>query len=232
MYTSGMCLIKLKNILLTRLSLSLYAAFVGLFSGPLYAEPDTEAWVSDDNFNRCIQKIAKKHAWTTADDVTSITCHSKKIKSIAGIERFVNLEKLSLHKNNIREALIPSLPKLTHLNLARNALSTMTIAELPKIKEIYLFNNRLKTLEVSRLGALKKLKANANQLISFTYRDLPALEKIYLFDNQMEDIDIYQLPSLSYMDVRQNPMPDSLYEEMDKVTGSTILHDGNADDWK
>ena len=47
----------------------------------------------------------------------------------------------------------------------------------------------------------------------------------------MEHIDIYSLPKMKYMDVRQNPMPDELYEEMDKLKGTTILHDGNADDW-
>ena len=48
----------------------------------------------------------------------------------------------------------------------------------------------------------------------------------------MVDMDIYHLPLAHYIDVRQNPMPDKLYEEMDKLKGITFLHDGNAKDWQ
>ena len=37
-----------------------------------------------------------------------------------------------------------------------------------------------------------------------------------LFNNKMPTIDIYRLPLLKIMDVRQNPMPDVLYDAMNK----------------
>jgi hypothetical protein len=87
-------------------------------------------------------------------------------------------------------------------------------------------------LELAGLPKLKLLKINDNQIVQFTYKDLPALEKIYMFNNVMEHVDIYHLPAMTYMDARQNPMPDPLYEEMDKLKGVTFLHDGNAEDWQ
>ena len=82
------------------------------------------------------------------------------------------------------------------------------------------------------MPGLTLLKINDNQIVKFTYKDLPALEKIYMFNNLMEHVDIYHLPAMKYMDARQNPMPDPLYEEMDKMAGVTFLHDGNAEDWQ
>lgn len=100
------------------------------------------------------------------------------------------------------------------------------------MEEVFAFSNKLTSFELDNLPKLKQIKANSNQLTQFSYKALPELEKIYLFDNLMEMIDIYNLPSMRYMDVRQNPMPDELYEKMDALSGVTILHDGNAEDWQ
>jgi Leucine-rich repeat (LRR) protein len=89
----------------------------------------------------------------------------------------------------------------------------------------------MKDLNLSNLINLEVLKANNNKIENFSYSNIPKLEKMYIFNNQLEAININDLPSLQYMDCRQNPMPDSLYDEMDKVDNTTFLHDGNADDW-
>ena len=89
----------------------------------------------------------------------------------------------------------------------------------------------METLILTNLINLKVLKANNNKIENFSYSNTPKLENMYIFNNQLETINIYDLPSLQYMDCRQNPMPDSLYDEMDKKNDTTFLHDGNAEDW-
>ena len=110
-------------------------------------------------------------------------------------------------------------------------LSHLTISDLPLVNTIYLFDNGLKTLILTNLINLEVFKANNNKIEHFTYINTPKLERVYIFNNQLETIDIYNLPRLHYMDCRQNPMPDSLYDEMDKIDDITFLHDGNAEDW-
>ncbi len=187
--------------------------------------------ISDPKLRQCIHAIATKNNWQRAEDFTAIKCHNKNITHLDGLEHFVNLETLSLHKNEIKMIDIRPLSKLKRLNLARNKIKTLTLSNLAHLSEIFVFGNPLTRLDIQNLPKLKKLKASGNKLTLFQYNELPALEKIYMFNNEMEDIDIHSLPSLKYMDVRQNPMPDPLYEEMDKLKGVTILHDGNADDW-
>ncbi|MFL0805091.1 MAG: hypothetical protein K6L81_15370 [Agarilytica sp.] len=208
------------------------ALFLGILCSSNLVHANSEfIAISDLNFRQCIHELSQKNNWQRPEDFLAIKCHNKNITRLDGIERFVNLETLSLHKNQISSINIGALTKLKRLNLARNNIKTLHLSNLLRLTEVFIFGNSLTQLEIHTLPKLQKLKASGNQLISFKYSALPALTKIYMFDNKMEHIDIHNLPSMKYMDVRQNPMPDPLYEEMDKLKGVTILHDGNADDW-
>lgn len=199
-----------------------------LFCSAVFAFPN----ISGDNaLQACIEKTAKKNNWTTAEQVTELKCHKKKIVSIDGINKLTNLKKLSLFNNRIEAADFSGLDKLEELNVARNKLKIMSISQLPQLKKLYLFSNNAKSLQLNGLPQLVIIKANDNKLLEFRYSNLPLLEKIYIFDNKLKDFDIYNLPKMKYLDCRQNPMPDELYDRMDAVETATILHDGNADDW-
>ena len=187
---------------------------------------------SDGNLQKCITELAQKNNWATVDAVTKIECHSKEIAAIDGLEKFTQLQSLSLYNNQISSAKIKGLPNLRHINLAKNELKTVELADLPALEEFYVFNNKLVNLTLTSLPKLKLLKANENQLLTFNYSDLPQLEKIYIFNNKMVDVDIYHLPKMRYMDCRQNPMPAKLYDDMNALKGVTFLHDGNAKDWQ
>jgi Leucine-rich repeat (LRR) protein len=189
--------------------------------------------VQDSNLQACIQTLMEDQALHRPQDVTQIKCHSKGIRSMAGLAQFKNLESLSLYNNNLAQLDIKlaSFKKLKILNLARNNLTQLTLANLPSLTKLYVFDNDLKTLTLSNMEQLKILKTNNNKINQFSYTQTPLLEKIYIFNNLLEIINIYDLPHLQYMDCRQNPMPDALYDKMDKMNDITFLHDGNAEDW-
>ena len=191
----------------------------------------SESQVADKNLQTCLNDIAAKKQWDSATDFTEIKCHNLDIKSIEGLDVFVNIEKLSLYKNDISSADLRGFKHLQHINLARNKLKMLNLSELPQLVELFFFDNEIVSLTLKDLPRLEEFKGNANAMKAFDYSNLPAVKKVYLFDNELETIDIHNLPSLEYMDVRENPMPDKLYEDMDAMVGVTILHDGNADDW-
>lgn len=189
--------------------------------------------VADSNLQACLQSLVDENKWTDTKDVTVINCHSQDIQSMRGLEQFINLVSLSLYNNQLKQLDIDlkQFKNLKALNLARNNLSQLTISDLSKLNNLYVFDNHLTDLRLSNLAQLQTFKANNNNIEHFSYTNTPKLEKVYIFNNQLETIDIYNLPSLHYMDCRQNPMPDSLYDEMDKIDDVTFLHDGNAEDW-
>ncbi len=212
----------------TRTAIFLLSA-IGFFSGAANA---LDFSASDANFKQCLSALAQKNNWSSVDSVTKIECHSQKISVLDGLEKFSQLQSLSVYNNQITKAVVQNLPNLRYINLAKNSLTFIELSSLPALEELYIFNNKLTALNLKSLPKLKLLKANENQLLTFTYSDLPVLEKIYIFNNLMVDFDINHLPKMHYMDCRQNPMPAKLYDEMDALKGVTFLHDGNAKDWQ
>jgi len=188
--------------------------------------------VPDKHLSDCIIKIAQKKGWNTATELTDLECHNMDIANTSGLEQFPNLVQLSLYRNKLENIDISVFKQLRHLNVAKNQLKSLTIENAPALEELFVFGNRLEQLHLVDLPELKLLKANDNQLTLFEYTNLPVLEKLYLFDNQLENMDIHHLPAAVYMDVRQNPMPDALYDDMDNLPSTTVLHDGNAEDWQ
>ncbi|PCI47013.1 MAG: hypothetical protein COB43_12395 [Oceanospirillales bacterium] len=213
-----------------RHGLNLLVAFILTGIHPAYAATFD---VQDRALHACLQALAENNGWSKPEDVTEIKCHSKDIHSIAGVEQFTQLQSLSLYNNKLEQLDVDLtlLKQLKTLNLARNNLTRLNLTNLPSLSELYLFDNQLETLTLSNLVELKTLKTNNNKIEHFTYLNMSQLEKVYIFNNKLATVDIYSLPKLQYMDCRQNPMPDSLYDEMDKKNDVTFLHDGNAEDW-
>ena len=190
-------------------------------------------FLKDAELHACLQDLAGENYWEQPQGVTNIKCHSKSIRSLQGLESFINLEHLSLYNNRLEhiDVELSAFKKLKTLNLSRNNLTYLSITHLPKLEKMYLFDNGIKTLNLTHLTKLKILKVNNNKIETLNYSHMLKLEKMYIFNNQLETINIHDLPSLQYMDCRQNPMPDSLYDDMDKVDDIAFLHDGNAEDW-
>ena len=188
--------------------------------------------VNDVNLNRCVNKLAAKNGWATAQDVTEIKCHNKKVASVDGLEQFTQLQKLSLYKNRITTIDVSHFPKLKQLNIAGNLLSALDVSQKPDLESLFAFHNPMQALTITNCPSLKTVKANNARLVSFTTTLVPNLEKLYLFDNQLEIIEIDPNGTLRYLDVRHNPMPDEFYDYLDSLSGLTSLHDGNAEDWE
>lgn len=211
-----------------------WLTIIPLLSLPMVGQAHAVTFnVQDAELQVCLQELADSNQWKQPQNVTKIKCHSKNIRSLKGLEKFTELELLSLYNNNLEQIDIDltSFKELKTLNLSRNNLASVTIKNSPQLNKVYLFDNGMETLILTNLVNLKVLKANNNKIENFSYSNTPKLESMYIFNNQLETINFYDLPSLQYMDCRQNPMPDSLYDEMDKQNDITFLHDGNAEDW-
>lgn len=191
------------------------------------------SWVDDDALQHCLEMSAKSNGWSNAEEFTEIKCNSKGVRSLNGLEKFIKVTSLSIYNNKLKniDVDLSYFHELSMLNLARNDLRQASFQGLPKLETLYVFGNKISNLSIVDLPELKLIKAHNNKATQFKYSNTPKLHKIYAFNNQLETFDIDNLPMLEYMDCRQNPMPDALYDKMDKVDSTTFLHDGNADDW-
>lgn len=187
---------------------------------------------ADAALSKCIKEHAQANGWVTAEEVTKLKCHGMDIKNIEGINVFTQLTSLSLFNNELQSVDLSSLNDLEAINIADNKLQNINITGLSKVTSLYLFKNELTTVDFTGLSQLKKLRITNNQLNKVDISSLVALEKAYFFDNKLEDLIVKGLPKLKFIELRQNPMPDEVYDRYDELEGITIVHDGNADDWK
>ncbi len=189
--------------------------------------------VPDAALQQCLQELAHTNHWSQPSDFKKIDCHGLGIESAQGLVQFSQIEELSLYNNKLDrfDIDLSQFQSLKTLNLARNNLISVGIADAPILETVYLFSNRIDTLQLANLAELREIKTHNNKIESFHYSNAPKLKKIYIFNNKLKTIDIHNLPNLEYMDCRQNPMPNELYDEMDRMQGTTFLHDGNAEDW-
>jgi len=207
--------------------------FFCLFSFNSFAQLDISSLsIKDENLAACITAIIHKNAISKISQLTKVKCHGKNIRQLQGIEKLTSLQNLSLYNNKIKTAELSKLSQLAYLNIAGNKLTSINIANLSQLHTLYLFKNKLKHVNFTGLKNIKKLRITNNLLRHVDISPLVALEKAYFFDNKLEDLVILSLPKLSFLEVRQNPMPDEVYDRYDAMAGITIVHDGNADDWK
>lgn len=188
--------------------------------------------LADRGLFDCVTQHAKKNNWQSVSDVDVLKCHGKKISSLDGLEALTKLTSLSLYNNKLQQADLRSFSELEYVNIAGNKLKSIKLAGLNKLHTLYLFKNKLKTIDFTGLTQLKKIRITNNQLESLDISRLVSLEKAYFFDNKLEELVVKGLPKLTFIELRQNPMPDEVYDRYDAIDGITIVHDGNADDWK
>ena len=188
--------------------------------------------IPDENLAKCLKKQLTAKNIKVAEVLTEIKCHGKNIKQLAGLEKFSNLTSISLFNNKLTAVDLTPFRHLTFLNVSNNRLISAKIAGLDKLETLYLFKNKLTHIDFSGLNKVKKIRITNNLLNNIDISPLTSLEKGYFFDNKLEDLIVRNLPNLSFIELRQNPMPDEVYDRYDAIDGITIVHDGNADDWK
>lgn len=196
-----------------------------------WAEP-APARFTDPKLSTCVSKALQKAGGVSTLELTKLNCNNQGITDATGINSLSNLQHLSLFGNRLKRIDLSGMVGLESLNIANNQLTKIDLSATNAIKTLYLFGNKLEQLNLEGLERLAKLKAEKNQLLAVQFAPKSALEKVYLFNNKMVDINIDTLTELKFIDVRSNPMPDEVYDYLDKFRGVKASHDGNTEDWK
>lgn len=137
------------------------------------------------------------------ESITSISVRWCGIKSLAGIENFVNLTHLNAERNELVEIDLAPFPKLKTAFLRTNNLVSVTTGESNSELELLdVFDNHLTSFDASHLTGLKQLVAASNKLTSL---DLSACTKLAtdgVTVNNNENIKTLVLPNAGNATVR------------------------------
>ncbi len=88
------------------------------------------------------------------------------------------------------------LVNLTKLNLNSNALKDLTLGNLPLLRECLASDNELTDVDISGLSALERLDLSKNKLKRVLLHRSPTLQRINFYFNSIEELDIRVLSSL------------------------------------
>lgn len=118
------------------------------------------------------------------------------IFSLAGIEYFTSLTKLTCYGNAIEELDLTANTELTYLHVATNKLSKLDVTKNTKLTELYVSRNKIAEIDLSKCPDLQIFQSEQ-------CTELPALD--FSKNPELMKISIYGCPKISSLDFSNNP---------------------------
>ena len=145
-------------------------------------------------------------SYAEANVVTYISCSSKGISSLKGIEYFINLTRLSCDFNQLTSLDVSKNVMLEELNCYFNQLTSLDVSHNTALKVLSCNDNPLMSLDVSHNTVLTQLDCRGNQLLSLDVSHNTALTSLVCSINQLTSLDVSQNTSLTELSCDQNQL--------------------------
>ncbi|MBQ8672783.1 MAG: hypothetical protein IJ511_01810 [Bacteroides sp.] len=155
---------------------------------------------------------------TEALTITQVLCSQKGIKSIAGIEHFLNLEVLDCSRNDIENIDISENRKLKHLSCYSNPIWHLNIKENPLLITLYCGNCNIDDLDCSQNKELEILSCRFNPLKQIDLWKNTKLIQLNVRRCLLEELELRSLKNLKSLDCRENQLYEiQLYENKELI---------------
>ena len=135
----------------------------------------------------------------TAMDVSNLG-----IRSMKGLECFVNLTYLDCNVNQITELDVSNLTHLETLLCNGNQLTSLDLSSNTALEQVYCTGNRLSSLNLGSNSSLTILNVTSNQLSSLDLSGTPNLNTVIFSDNHIRNIDLTACPDLTLLRCSDN----------------------------
>lgn len=137
------------------------------------------------------------------DEISAVPSEQK-VKSLAGIEYFTNLEYLNCKGNEIEVLDVSHNVKLLDLNCMFNKLTTLDVSKNVELLNLSFGSysniyNKIKKIDLSKNTKLRILGCENNELTSLDFSNNPDLCQIAISDNPFEYINLSQNRELESM---------------------------------
>jgi hypothetical protein len=165
---------------------------------------------------------------------------SPKIYSLAGIEYFVNLSRLSCESHQLTILDISNNSNLASLACSSNQLTILDISHNPDLVYLRCSSNQLTELDITHNPSLSDFNCSGNQLTELDVRESLSLQRLDCSNNQLTSLDISNNTSLrnlycgsnqlTSLDVSSNLDLEQLNCSSNQLTGLDISHNKRLSD--
>lgn len=124
-------------------------------------------------------------------DVKKIqTNYNSGIKSMKGIELFINLESLTCSFNEITELDVSKNKALTFLNCGQNYIQKLDLSKNTKLETLYCWGNQMTELDLSANTKLERLDISDNNITKIDLKNNKKLYYLYCPYTEITDLDL------------------------------------------
>lgn len=136
----------------------------------------------------------------------TINSSNLNIKSLKGIEAFINLSALRCFGNQLETLDVSQNIVLDELNCGQNKLTSLDVSKNTKLTKLDCSTNQLIHLDVSKNLALKSLSCYLNQFSTLDVSKNVSLDTLYCYENSLFNIDVSKNTALEYFDISFNKL--------------------------
>ena len=129
-----------------------------------------------------------------------------KIKSLAGIEAFINLDSLFCNRLQLTSLDVSNNTALISLNCEDNYLTNLDVSGCTALTSLDCFFNQLTSLDVSGCNALTSLECNYNYLTSLDVSSCTALTNLNCSHNHLTSLDVSGCTALTNLNCSKNQL--------------------------
>lgn len=170
---------------------------------------DMESAFPDENFRKYVlsnfddnkdEIISEEEALT----VKRINVDENSIKSLEGIQYFINLEILYCSKNQLSSIDVSKNTALKELWCNQNQISSLDVSKNTALTYLSCYNNEMDSLNVSNCIVLKTLYCYNNHLTNLNISECTVLTTFECHSNQLTSIDVTKNTKLTNLSCSYN----------------------------
>lgn len=137
-----------------------------------------------------------------------IDCASRSIKSLQGIEAFINLSGLNCYNNEISSLDLSQNTFLKSLNVTGNQLTTIDVSKNTILTSLICGSNKLTSIDVSKNLLLDDLWIGVNMISNLDISKNVLLKSLYANNNQLTTLDTSNNTELGFLLCHNNQIAE------------------------
>lgn len=135
--------------------------------------------------------------------VSQMSCTSRDIASLEGVQYFTGLTVLVCYDNQLTELNVSSCPRLVMLNCGGNRLTELDVSGNPQLESLDCSSNPLTRLTLGSQENLTELYCCADRLTGLDLSGCPQLKELAVADTPLTSLDVSVCPNLTVLECQR-----------------------------
>ncbi|PJI28203.1 Ig-like domain-containing protein [Prevotella intermedia] len=179
--------------------------------------------------NISVKEAQTIHKLNFSYAVGETTTDENTIKSLEGLQYFVNLDTLTLNYHKVSDATpISKLDKLSQLHIGGNLIKSLDVSSLKELRDLRVFKCEIEELNLAKNSKLQILDIHNTNIRRLDFTPLKELITVVARATKLTSVNLTDMPKLTGIDLRQGvleeftaknlPQIEKLYIEQNQIS--------------